>query len=124
MLPKFYKCSHCGQIIAKVNDTNVKVVCCNEEMQQLIPGTVEASREKHIPVYHVENQILKINIGSINHPMTEAHLIEWVFVQTSKKNIRVALHANMEPTVNILLENDEKVEKVLSYCNLHGLWEA
>lgn len=124
MEQKFFICKHCGKIIAVVKETGVPVMCCGEKMQELIPGTVEASKEKHIPVYEIEGNVVKVKVGDVAHPMTAEHLIEWVFLQTKKGNQRKVLNPNDEPVVCFpLLEGDE-VEAVYAYCNLHGLWKA
>ena len=78
MEQKFYICKHCGKIIAMVQERAVPTVCCGESMQQIIPGTTEASVEKHIPVYKIENNKVFVTVGSIEHPMTEDHYIEWI----------------------------------------------
>ena len=88
MEQKFYKCAICGQIVAMVKETNVPVICCNQPMQEIIAGTTEASKEKHIPTYTRQNNVVKVNIGSIEHPMTNEHYIEWVSVQTKFGNQR------------------------------------
>ena len=78
MEQKFYKCKHCGQIVAIVKKTGAPLVCCGEKMEELIPGTVDASKEKHIPVYKVENNRVDVIVGSIEHPMINEHYIEWM----------------------------------------------
>ena len=93
-------------------------------MQELIPGTVDASLEKHVPVYKVENNKVIVNVGSVVHPMIEEHYIEWVSLVTNKGVERKFLKPNEEPTVSFVILEDEKVEEVYAYCNLHGLWKA
>ena len=78
---KFYICEHCGNIIGKIHDAGVPVVCCGQKMTQMIPGTVEASLEKHIPVAAVEGSLVKVEIGSVAHPMVEEHYIPWECIQ-------------------------------------------
>ena len=121
---KFYKCKHCGQIIAVVKGTGVPVVCCGEKMTEIVAGSVDAAVEKHVPVWSVENNVLTVTIGSVVHPMTAAHLIEWVAVQTNCGNKRVSLKAGDVPQVKFALLDGETVESVYAYCNLHGLWKA
>ena len=72
---KFYRCVHCGQIIAKMKDTGVPVICCGEKMQEIIPGTTDAAQEKHVPVYAVENNTVTVKVGEVEHPMTDEHYI-------------------------------------------------
>ena len=85
---KFYRCNHCGQIIAFVENKNVPVVCCGEPMEEIIPGTTEASVEKHIPIYTVTDNLVEVAVGAVDHPMTEDHFIEWVVLRKSKKTIK------------------------------------
>ena len=121
---KFYKCKHCGQIIAIVKRTGVPVVCCGEKMEELIPGTVEASHEKHIPVYRVENNKVYVEVGSVEHPMIPEHFIEWVAVETNKGFKVAHLTDEDNPEAKFAILEDEMIESVYAYCNLHGLWKA
>ena len=121
---KFYRCAHCGQIIAKVKDKGIPVICCGEKMQEIIPGTTDAAQEKHVPVYSVENNIVTVKVGEVEHPMIEEHYIEWIAIQTKLGNQRKMLKPTDEPCAQFaLLENDE-IEAVFAYCNLHSLWKA
>ena len=121
---KFYICKHCGNIIAMVKDKGVPVVCCGEKMTQIIPGTVDASKEKHIPVYEVKDNKVFVTVGSVAHPMAEEHSIEWVSLQTKYGNQRKALKPGQAPEVCFALCDGDEVEAVYAYCNLHGLWKA
>ena len=124
MEQKFYICSHCGNIIAKVKDVGVPVMCCGQKMTEIIPGTTEASQEKHIPVYQVEGNIVTVRVGAVDHPMTAEHFIEWVSLQTKQGNQRKVLTPGQEPVVRFALCEGDEVEAVYAYCNLHGLWKA
>lgn len=124
MEQKFYRCRHCGQIIAKVKETGVPVICCGEAMSEIIPGTVEASVEKHIPVYEVKGNKVLVNVGSVEHPMVAEHYIEWVSLQTKQGNQRKLLKAGDKPTVCFSICEGDVVEAVFAYCNLHGLWRG
>ena len=124
MKQKFYRCAICGQIVAMVKETGVPIMCCGAPMQEIIAGTTEASLEKHIPEYKVEGGVVKVNVGSVEHPMIPEHYIEWVSLQTRKGNQRKALKANDKPYVEFLIAEDDEVEAVYAYCNLHGLWKA
>lgn len=123
MSTKFYICSHCGNIIEKVKDVGVPVVCCGEKMKELLPNTVEASGEKHVPVATLDGDKLIVNVGSINHPMEEKHYIEWVHVDLENGSLRKALKPGSNPNVVFDL-GGEKPVAVFAYCNLHGLWKA
>ena len=122
-MKKFYICEHCGNIIGMVKDKGVPVMCCGQKMKELVPNTVEASGEKHIPAVTVEGNVLKVNVGSVNHPMAEEHFIEWVYVETENGGMRKNLKPGQEPNVTFAL-GDDKAVAVYAYCNLHGLWMA
>ena len=120
---KFYICEHCGNIVEKVHDAGVPMMCCGQKMKKLEAGTVEASHEKHIPVAEVEGGIVKVEIGAVAHPMTEEHSITWVALQTNRGVQRKHLKAGDAPTVTFAL-CDETPVAVYAYCNLHGLWKT
>ena len=120
----FYRCPICGQIVAIVKKTGVPLVCCGKPMQEIVPGTTDASVEKHVPVYEVKDGKVSVKVGSVAHPMTEEHYIEWVSLKTKFGNQRKALKAGDAPEVSFLIEKDDEVEAVYAYCNLHSLWKA
>ncbi|MBO5767173.1 MAG: desulfoferrodoxin [Clostridia bacterium] len=120
---KFYVCETCGNLVGMINESGVPMMCCGKKMQQIVPGTVEASKEKHIPVATLENGVLTVNVGSVDHPMTEEHLIEWVYVQTDRGGQRKVLNAGDAPNLTFVFD-DEKPLAVYAYCNLHGLWKT
>ncbi len=124
MEQKFFICKHCGNIIAFVKDSGVPVKCCGENMHELIPGTTDAAREKHVPVYTVEGNLVKVEVGSVAHPMLEEHFIEWISLQTKQGNQRKCLKPGDKPAATFLISDDDEVEAVYAYCNLHGLWKA
>ena len=121
---KFYRCSRCGNIVAVVKNGGGKLVCCGKDMEEIIPGTVEASKEKHIPVYTVNGNEVTVRVGSIDHPMQDVHYIEWVMLQTKFGNQRRMLNPNDAPEVKFALLDNDEVVAVYAYCNLHGLWKA
>ncbi len=124
MEQKFYICERCGKIIAIVKESGVPTVCCGQKMNELIPGTTEASTEKHIPVYSVENNKVHVTVGEVEHPMLEKHYIEWVSLQTKMGNQRKALKPGDKPHVCFAICEGDEVEAVYAYCNLHSLWKA
>ena len=86
MATKFYRCRHCGNVIQKVVDSKVPVVCCGEKMEELIPNTVDASNEKHVPVVTRLNDCrIKVEVGSTAHPMTPEHHICFIYVENTIK---------------------------------------
>lgn len=120
---KFYICEHCGNIIGKINDSGVPVVCCGQKMTEIVPGTVDASLEKHVPVVTYDGGVVTVNVGSVAHPMTEEHSITWVYLQTNRGGQRKNLTPGDAPTVSFALKDEEPVA-VFAYCNLHGLWKT
>ena len=123
MKQKFYICKKCGKITTNLKDSPVPTMCCGEVMQELIAGSVEASTEKHIPVYNVENNIVTVNIGEVEHPMTPEHYIEWVLLQTNAGSQIKYLQPNTKPEVSFSILDTETIESVYAYCNLHSLWK-
>ena len=121
---KFYRCAHCGKIIAVVKESGVPVMCCGQKMEEIVPGTTDAAAEKHVPVYEVKDNIVTVCVGSVAHPMVEEHYIEWVSLQTTGGNQRKALTPGQAPRVQFALCEGEEVVAVFAYCNLHGLWKA
>ncbi|MBQ3419559.1 MAG: desulfoferrodoxin Dfx [Erysipelotrichaceae bacterium] len=121
---KFYVCKKCGKMIAVLKDSPCPTMCCGEAMQEVIANTTDAAQEKHVPVYEVKGNIVEVNVGSIDHPMTEEHYIEWVLLQTKQGNQRKALKPNNSPKVSFALVEGDEVVSVYAYCNLHGLWKA
>ena len=124
MKMKFYRCKHCGQIIAIVKKTGAPVICCGEPMQEIIPSSTDASVEKHVPVVEVDGTTVRVAVGSAPHPMLPEHYIEWVSLKTKAGNQRKALNPGDEPKVCFSVSEGDEVEAVYAYCNLHSLWKA
>ena len=120
---RFYVCEHCGNIIGVIHDAGVPMMCCGKKMTKLEAGVVEASHEKHIPVVERDGDVIRVTIGSVEHPMLEEHHIEWVYLQTNRGGQRKCLAIGSKPTVSFALCDEEPVA-VFAYCNLHGLWKT
>lgn len=118
---KFFICNHCKNIITMVDDAGVPIMCCGQKMELLTENTVEASGEKHVPSVKVDNNIVCVNVGTVDHPMTSEHYIKWVCLETDKGNYIKHLNPDQNPHVDFAIK-DEKPLKVYAYCNLHGLW--
>ncbi len=97
------------------------MICCGEEMGALVPNTVEASAEKHLPVLSFDENKLTVKIGSAAHPMMKEHSIQWVYLQQENGGQRKCLNAGDVPEVTFNTEGSAPVI-VYAYCNLHGLW--
>ena len=119
-MTKFYECNKCGNVAIKVVDSGVPMVCCGEKMELLEPNTVDASGEKHMPVVTLLGDgKIRVEVGSVHHPMTPEHHIAFIYVETENGGIRVDLKD--EPVADIYV-GGENVVAVYEYCNLHGLW--
>lgn len=119
----FYICKHCGNLVGMIHRSGVPMICCGEEMTKLVPGSVDASLEKHVPVAKIEGDTLTVDIGSVPHPMLEEHYIQWAYVQTETGGQRRCLKPGDKPQAVFALGGDKPVA-VYEYCNLHGLWMA
>ena len=129
---KFFKCKHCGNMAGLVQDKGVPLVCCGEKMAELVANTVEASLEKHLPAISGESgacscgcdcNCLSVQVGSVLHPMEDAHHIAFVYVETEKGGQRKALKVGEEPKLDFCIVNDKPIA-VYAYCNLHGIWKT
>lgn len=122
MAVKFYRCRHCGNVIVKFVDSSVPVVCCGEKMQELVAGTAEASLEKHLPVVtKIDDCKIRVDVGSVPHPMTPEHHIAFIYVETENGGIRIDLKDKPEAVFCVCAD---KPVAVYEYCNLHGLWKT
>ena len=124
MEQRFFICKHCGNIVAMVKSSGVPIMCCGEKMSEIVPGTMDASKEKHVPVYTIEGNTVNVAVGSVLHPMQPEHYIEWVSLQTRSGTRRKQLEPNDEPKVSFAITDGDEVVAVYAYCNLHGLWKA
>jgi superoxide reductase len=118
-----YKCEICGNIVEVLDEGAGTLVCCGKPMTLLNENSIEASKEKHIPLINKikdgEKEKIEIQIGEILHPMTEEHYIEWIEVITEKEILRKNLKPGDEPKA---IFNIKDFISVRAYCNLHGLW--
>lgn len=118
----FLLCRRCGNLIEMINDSGVTPLCCGEDMNVLTANTTEAATEKHIPVVNISDNIVKVTVGEVLHPMEEAHYIEWIYLETTEGVKRKKLQPNDNPIAEFALLDGEKVINAYAYCNLHGLW--
>lgn len=121
---KFYVCEHCGNIIEFAKNTGVPVICCGQKMTELVPGTSDGAVEKHVPVVAIEGKNVLVEVGSVPHPMTEEHYIEWIVIESKKGSQKVKLSPADEQKAKFVLTEDDEFVAAYAYCNLHGLWEA
>ncbi|MDR1951792.1 MAG: desulfoferrodoxin [Bacteroidales bacterium] len=124
--PTFWRCNHCGNLAEKLINSGVPMICCGEKMQELVPNTVEASVEKHLPVVEkFDDYALKIEVGSAPHPMTEEHHIAFVYIETEEGGEYIMLNVpDGNPKAEFCICCKGKFVAVYAYCNLHGLWKT
>ena len=113
---KVYQCEACNKTILSKEPLNM------QGWKELVPGSVDASMEKHVPVVAQEGDMISVNVGSVTHPMSEEHLIEWIAVETEKGYQVKYLKASDTPIATFRLTDEDKAVAVYAYCNLHGLW--
>ena len=117
-----YKCAKCG-ITAQVLDGGPGVLsCCGQPMQRLQENTVDASKEKHVPVIERVQGGVKVKVGSVPHPMEAAHFISWIELVAGGKVCRQFLQPGQAPEAFFPVSDENVV--VCEYCNLHGMWKA
>lgn len=121
---KFYICEHCGNIVEYVKNVGVPVMCCGQKMTELVPGTSDGAVEKHVPVVSVNGREVVVEVGAAVHPMTEAHYIEWIVIETKKGSQKVKLSYTDEPRATFVLTEGDELVAAYTYCNLHGLWKS
>lgn len=119
---KFFLCKICGSMVGRFYNKG-KLICCKEEMTELVPNTVDASKEKHLPAVTVSGGVINVQIGSEAHPMDEAHHIDFVYLETKRGGQRKALNVGETPKLAFSVTEDDPVA-VYAYCNLHGLWKT
>lgn len=121
---KIYVCEHCGNMVEMVKDAGVPVMCCGQKMTELVPGTSDGAVEKHVPVVTVEGNVVRVVVGEVEHPMVDAHFIEWIAIETTSGMQRKTLKPGDAPVAQFVLAEGETVVETYAYCNLHGLWKA
>lgn len=121
--PKYLVCKHCGNMVAVIKDSGVPMICCGEEMKELVAGTTDASLEKHVPVITVDGKNITVAVGSVAHPMLPEHYIEWIALVTEKGYQFKSLKPGDEPVADFVLVDGDKVVAAYEYCNLHKLWK-
>ena len=116
---KIYK-SQNGSIVIKPVD----IACTGGHMEELIPNTSDGAGEKHVPVVEVSGNSVKVSVGAVEHPMLEAHFINFIILETSSGYSVRNLKPGDKPVATFALEDGEKVVAAYEYCNLHGLWKC
>ena len=114
---KFYVCSHCGNIIVKIKDAGVPVMCCGQKMTEIVAGSVDAAHEKHVPVVEKNGNNVLVKVGDVAHPMIPEHFIQWIVVQTNAGYQIKYLNAGELPQANFVLADGEEVVAVYAHSS-------
>lgn len=121
---KFYRCEKCGKIIGVIQSSACPTMCCGEPMVEMTANTSDGATEKHVPVITIDGSKVTVEVGSVAHPMLEAHFIQWIALETKQGMQRKPLVPDTEPKVEFALADGDEVVCAYEYCNLHGLWKA
>jgi len=116
-----YKCEVCGNIVEVLHGGKGELVCCDKPMKLFVENTVDAAKEKHVPIVEKTADGFRIKIGEVAHPMEEKHYIEWIEVITDGKAYRQFLNPGDAPKATFKIDAEQVTAR--EYCNLHGLWK-
>jgi superoxide reductase len=119
---EIYKCVACGNIVQVLHGGDGELVCCGEPMKKMTENTVDAAKEKHVPVIEKIDGGFKVKVGSVAHPMEEKHYIEWIELLADGKAYRQFLQPGMAPEAVFNMQAESVTAR--EYCNLHGLWKG
>ena len=117
-----YKCDVCGNIVEVLHAGGGQLVCCGQPMKLQVENTVDAAKEKHVPVIQKVDGGVKVKVGDVAHPMEEKHWIEWIQIIADGKSYRQFLNPGDAPEATFTVIGDTITAR--EYCNLHGLWKA
>jgi superoxide reductase len=119
---EIYKCEKCGNIVEVLHGGGGELVCCEEPMKLYVENTVDAAKEKHVPVVEKSAEGVKVKVGSVPHPMEDKHFIEWVEIIVDGKAYREFLNPGDAPEASFGVKAEQVTAR--EYCNLHGLWKG
>ncbi len=119
---QIYKCEICGNIVEMLHGGAGDLICCGQAMNQFIENTVDAAKEKHVPVIEASGGKVNVKVGSVAHPMEEKHYIEWVELVVDGKAYRQFLKPGDAPEATFAIDAENVTAR--EYCNVHGLWKA
>ena len=121
---KFLRCAKCGKIVGVIQGSACPTMCCGQAMEELTANTTDGAHEKHVPVITIEGNTVTVAVGSVDHPMLEAHYIQWIALETKQGAQRKSLAPDTDPRAFFALAEGDEVICAYEYCNLHGLWKA
>ena len=120
----FYKCAHCGNFITFLTEKAACTpMCCGVKMEEIVANTVDAAREKHVPEVFIEGNLVRVKVGSVEHPMLDNHYIQFIIMETKNGYQKKDLKPGQTPMAEFLVAPCDEPVAVYEYCNLHGLWK-
>jgi superoxide reductase len=119
---QIYKCEVCGNIVEVLHQGQGELVCCDQPMKLMEENTVDAAKEKHVPVVEKTTGGITVKVGSVAHPMEEKHYIEWVQIIAGDNSYRIFLKPGIAPQGTFKTDLGKITAR--EYCNIHGLWKA
>lgn len=121
---KIFVCEECKTMAMIIQGDSSEFICDGKKMKALTANTTDAAQEKHVPVVEADGKKISVKVGSVSHPMTEEHLIQWIYLQTKKGGQYRFLTPQDKPEANFIVAEDDEPVAVFEFCNLHGLWKA
>jgi superoxide reductase len=119
----FFRCDKCGNLVYLVEKGTCVPQCCGEPMRKLVAGSTDAATEKHVPVVTRADGKIKVQVGEVEHPMLDAHFIQWIALVSGDRTEIHYLHPGDKPVTEFARDGADDVT-IYEYCNLHGLWKA
>lgn len=120
---KIFKCEKCGKMLLTMIDSGCIPFCCGDEMTVLTPGTTDGALEKHVPAVFADGAKFRVQVGEVEHPMMEAHYIQWIALETTNGVQIRYLKPGAKPVAEFILADGETALAAYEFCNLHGLWK-
>jgi superoxide reductase len=117
-----YKCNVCGNIVQLLYVGGGDLFCCDQKMELLVEKTADVGAEKHVPVIEKTSNGITVKVGTIPHPMEEAHFIEWISIEVDNKIYTQFLKPGNQPEAEFKVERENIIAR--AYCNIHGLWKS
>ncbi len=121
---RILKCQKCDNMVLELIKKPCNLMCCNDELVEVVPKTIDTGKEKHLPAVKVDGKKVEIKVGEIPHPMQDVHFINLIILETSKTVHVTKLTPNDEPVTSFMMTEDEKPLNAYEYCNIHGLWKT
>jgi superoxide reductase len=119
---EIYKCEICGNVVEILTSGEGVLVCCGQDMTLLVGNTVDAAKEKHVPVIEKVEGGYRVKVGAEPHPMEEKHYIEWIELIADGRTYRKFLSPLDKPEAIFKIEATNVTAR--EFCNIHGLWKS